>query len=158
MSSHKRIPSKQSTETTTATVEPLAVEPPAALTPPAADANPNSESFADRVGQRKWVSTPDPFGIASDNLAGVRLFESMQDRQMAIKFGDGTPKDKPPKPVIDKLKETGWAFDWDNRIWTYPVREESARTTRIESERLYQEVRQMLRQAKGIETGQEVPF
>ena len=33
-----------------------------------------------------------------------------------------------------------------------------AMRTRIEAERLYREVRQMVRQEKGIETGQEVPF
>ena len=52
----------------------------------------------------------DPFGIAIDNLAGVRLFESKRDRQMAIKFGEGRPEDKPSQPVIDKMKETG--FRW----------------------------------------------
>jgi hypothetical protein len=31
-------------------------------------------------------------------------------------------------------------------------------TTRIDAERLYQEIRQMIRQEKGIEAGQEVPF
>jgi hypothetical protein len=31
-------------------------------------------------------------------------------------------------------------------------------STRIEAERLYQEVCKMIRQEKGIEAGQEVPF
>ena len=31
-------------------------------------------------------------------------------------------------------------------------------STRIEAEALFQEVRQMIRQEKGIEAGQEVPF
>jgi len=35
------------------------------------------------LGKGKWVAPADPFGIATDNLAGVRLFESRQDRQMA---------------------------------------------------------------------------
>ena len=70
MSSRKRTPDKESTETTTAVAE-----------PPAAEAGADKQSFADRVGQKKWVTAPDPFGIAKDNLAGVRLFESKQDRQ-----------------------------------------------------------------------------
>ena len=148
MSSRKRTPDQPSTETTTAVAE-----PPARRTP-----STEGQSFADRVGQRKWVSAPDPFGIATDNLAGVRLFESKQDRQMAIKFGEGRPEDKPSQAVIDKMKEAGFRWNPADRIWAHPVRPESAMSTRIEAERLYQEVRQMIRQEKGIEAGQEVPF
>jgi hypothetical protein len=116
-------------------------------------------SFVERVGGKKEYTKPaDPFGIAKDNLAGVRLFESKEDRQMAIKFGDGTAKDKPPQPVIDKLKEAGWTFDWDNRIWAHPVRPDNAMSIRIDAERLYQEVRQMIRQEKGIEATPDIPF
>ena len=148
MSSRKRTPDKESTETTTTAV----------AEPPAAEAKPEGQSFADRVGQRKWVAAPDPFGIATDNLAGVRLFESKQDRQMAIKFGEGRPEDKPSQAVIDKMKEAGYRWNPADRIWAHPVRADSAMSTRIDAERLYQEVRQMIRQEKGIETGQEVPF
>jgi len=142
MSSRKRTPDKESTETTTTVAE-----------PPAAEAAGNSQSFADRVGQRKFAAGPDPRGIALDNVAGVRLFESKQDRQMAIKF-----EEKPSQPVIDKMKEAGYRWNQSDRIWAHPVRAESAMTTRIEAERLYQEVRAMIRQEKGIETGQEIPF
>ena len=119
---------------------------------------PDGQSFADRVGQKKWVPAPDPFGIATDNLAGVRLFESKQDRQMAIKFGEGRPEDKPSQAVIDKMKEAGYRWNPADRIWAHPVRPDSAMSTRIDAEKLYQEVRQMIRQEKGIEAGQEVPF
>jgi len=147
MSSRKRTPDKESTETTTAVAE-----------PPAAEASPDKPSFAERVGQRKWVPAPDPFGIATDNLAGVRLFESKRDRQMAIKFGDGRPEDKPSQAVIDKVKEAGYRWNPTDRIWAHPVEADSAIRTRIEAGRLYEEVRQMIRREKGIETGQEIPF
>ena len=147
MTSRKRTPDKESTETSTAVAE-----------PPAAEASPDRPSFAERVGQRKWVPTADPFGIAKDNVAGVRLFESKQDRQMAIKFGEGRPEDKPSQAVIDKMKEAGYRWNPADRIWAHPVREDSAMTTRIDAERLYQEVRQMVRQEKGIEAGQDIPF
>ena len=159
--SRKRTPSQKSTETTTAVAEPPApiTEPPAAITtPPTAEANADGQSFADKVGQKKWVSPPDPFGIAKDNVAGVRLFESKRDRQMAIMFGEGRPEDKPSQAVIDKMKEAGFRWNPSGRIWAYPVRSESAMSTRIEAERLYQEVRQMIRQEQGIDAGQEVPF
>src|ERR1700730_1493709 len=151
--SRKRKPDQKSTETTT-----TVAEPPAAVTEaPAVEAKPEGQSFADRVGQRKWVSAPDPFGIAKDNLAGVRLFESRQDRQMAIKFGEGRPEDKPSQAVIDKMKEAGFRWNPANKIWAHPVRSDSALGTRIDAERLYQEVRQMIRQEKGIEAGPEIP-
>src|SRR5271157_3272134 len=133
MSPRKRTPNNESTETTTAVAEPSPAEPPAAE-PPAAEANANPQSFAEKVGQKKWVSAPDPFGIATDYLAGVRLFESKQDRQMAIKFGEGRPEDKPSQAVIDTMKEAGFRWNPADKIWAIPVRSESAMTTRIEAE------------------------
>src|ERR1022692_286460 len=100
MSPRKRTPDKEATETTTATAE-----------PPAPDTNENGQSFADRVGQKKYVPAPDPFGLAVDNVAGVRLFESKQDRQMAIKFGEGRFEDKPSQAVIDTMKQAGYRWN-----------------------------------------------
>jgi len=139
----------------------IVAEPPAAETatePPSAEPNGDCKSFADRVGQKKWVAAPDPFGIAKDNVAGVRLFESREDRQMAIKFGDGSPEQKPSQAVIDRIKEAGYRWNPSDRIWVHPVRSEFAMATRIDAEKLYQEVRQMIRQEKGIETGQDIRF
>jgi hypothetical protein len=143
---------------TSATVAELpAPESPTVEQPPV-EADANGRGFADKVGQKKWTPAPDPFGIAKDNLAGVRLFESRQDQQMAIKFGEGRPEDKPSQAVIDKVKEAGYRWNPSHRIWTHPIRADSAMSTRIDAEKLYQEVRQMIRQEKGIENGQEVPF
>jgi hypothetical protein len=161
MSSRKRTPKQKSTETHTTVADPpvSVADPPltAVAEPPVAEANPDAQSFADKVGQKKWVTPPDPFGIAADYLAGVRLFESKQDRQMAIKFGEGRPEDKPSPEVIAMLKEAGYRWNPSDRIWAHPVTPDSAMTTRIEAEWLYQEVRHMIRQEKGIEPGQEIP-
>jgi hypothetical protein len=116
------------------------------------------QNFADRVGQKQRPPVPDPFGIATDAVAGVRLFESKQDRQMAIKFGDGSSEDKPSQAVIDKMKEEGFKWKSADRVWALPVRAESALGARIDAERLFQEVSQMIRQEKGIEAGKEIPF
>ena len=148
--SRKRTPDEKSTETPTSETTAAVAEPPAPET------SGNGQSFADRVGQRQRVTAADPFGIATDNVAGVRLFESRQDRQMAIKFGEGRPEDKPSQAVIDTLKEAGYRWNPSDRIWTHPVWSESAMSTRIDAERLYQEVCRMIRQEKVI--GQEVPF
>ncbi len=150
--SRKRTPDQKATENTTAETTTAGAEL------PGAEAKADGQSFADKVGQRKWVTAADPFGIAKDNLAGVRLFESKQDRQMAIKFGEGRPEDKPSQAVIDTMKGAGYRWNPADRIWAYPVRADSAMSTRIEAERLYQEVCRMIRQEKGIDAGQEVPF
>jgi hypothetical protein len=143
--SRKRTPDQESPETTTAN-------------PQAAESQPEGQGFTDKVGQRQWASAPDPFLIARDNVARVRLFESKQDRQMAIKFGEGRPEDKPSQGVIDLLKEANYRWNPAERIWTHPVRPDTAMSARIEAEWLYQEIRQLIRQEKGIEPGQGVPF
>lgn len=150
--SRKRTPDQPSLEaestTATLTAEPEPAENPAP-----------KQSFADRVGgPRKRSYGPDPFEIATDVAAGVRLFESKQDRQMAIKFGDGSRDQKPSDEILAKVKQAGYHWNNEHRIWAHPVRPESAMTTRIDAERLFQEVRGMIRQEKGIEAGQEVPF
>jgi len=147
MSPRKRTPDKDSTETTTAVAE-----------PPAPEAEENGQSFADRVGKKKYVPAPDPFGLAVDKLAGVRLFESKQDRQMAIKFGEGRFEDKPSQAVIDTLKQAGYRWNPSDRIWAHPVGSDSAMTTRIEAKRLYDDVCRMIRQEKSIETQPDLPF
>lgn len=114
--------------------------------------------FADKVGQRSFSAAPDPFTIARDTVAGIALFESRQDRQMAIKFGNGRPEDKPSQTIIDRVKASGFRWNQTDRIWAHPVRPESAMATRIAAEQLYQEVLQMLRQEKGIGPSPDVPF
>ncbi len=148
MSSRKRSNDQEpSTESETAVAE-----------PPSAEVSTVEQTFVDRVGPKKGNLPPDPFGIASDNIAGVQLFESKRQRQMAIKFGEGRPEDKPSQAIIDKMKDAGFRWSSEDRVWTKPVRFESSMTTRIDAERLYQDVRQAIRQEKGIESSKEVPF
>jgi hypothetical protein len=118
------------------------------------DNHEETTNFAERVGRTNdRVTSPDPFKIAGDYLAGVHLFESRQDRQMVILFDD-----KPGRPILDKLKEAGYRWNASDRVWAHPVRQGSALGSRIDAERLYQEVRDLVRQEKGLEAGQEVPF
>jgi hypothetical protein len=147
MSSNEQTPNQDSPETATAVAEPTAP-----------DANAGQRGFAEKVGRRRSLSSPDPFEIAVDVMAGVRLFESKRDRQVAIKFGEGGPEDKPSQAVIDKLKEAGFRWNRNDRIWAHPLTPESSMGTRIEAERLYQEIRGMIRQENGLGAGHDVPF
>ncbi len=142
----------------TADTSTVTAEPPAATQNAEPQANDSQPNFAERVGERKGIAIPDPFSIAGDYLVGVRLFESRQDRQMAIKFGEGRPEDKPSQEVIGKLKEAGFRWNPTDRIWAHPVWPASAMSTRIRAEKLYQEVCQMIRKEKGIDPGQDIPF
>jgi hypothetical protein len=148
--SRKRKPDQESTETNTPVTTPQEISI-AVAEPPAAETRAEGQSFAERVGQKSRITAPDPFAIATDNLAGVRLFESRQDRQMAIKFDE-----KPSRAVLDKLRDAGWVWRQADRIWTHALRPESAMSTRIDAERLYQELCKMIRHERGA--GQDVPF
>jgi hypothetical protein len=144
-----------SSTTSIAVAEPLPgiVEPPAGMQEQVTETAEDRPSFAERVGQRKGTIQPDPFGIAGDYLAGVRLFESRRDHQMALKFNE-----KPSQAIISKLKEAGYRWNPTDMIWAQPVWPATAMSTRIKAERLYQEVRQMIREEKGIENSPEIPF
>jgi hypothetical protein len=152
MSRKRKSDQEPSPETPTAVADPPAVEP------PAAEPKAEGKSFAERVGKRPQAPDPDPFPFANDAIAGVRLFQSKQDRQMAIKFGQGRPEDKPSQAVIDRMKEAGFRWNQADRIWALRFTPETARRAHIEAENLYQEVRQMIRQEKGIEASPDVPF
>jgi len=162
----KRTPDQPSTDTETletTTAATATAEPPAperseqiqgVAEPQATESTEKKQTFAERIRQeRQPAYKRDPFGIAGDYAAGVRLFENKQDRLMAIKF-----EEKPSPAVLDKLKDAGYRWNPRDQVWVYPVRDDAARTTRIEAERLYQEVRGMVRQEKGIEASQEIPF
>jgi hypothetical protein len=157
MSRKRKSDTSTPTEIPTATAEPPVAESATAVAEPPVESIPTA-TFADRVGPKPLPAVADPFGIAKDNAAGVRLFESKQDRQVAIKFGDGSPEQKPSQAVIDKMKEACYRWSPADRVWTFPLTPDSAMSTRIDAEKLYQEVRQMIRQEKGIEATQDMPF
>jgi hypothetical protein len=154
--SRKRTPDQQTTETTT--TETTAPETGTAVADPSAPANDNrpaandnQRSFAERVGQRVRVSATDPYPIAVDPVLGIRLYESKQDRQMAIKFDE-----KPSRAVLDRMHDAGWVWKQADKIWAHAVTPDTAVNTRIKAERTYQDVCRMIRQEIGA--GQEVPF
>jgi hypothetical protein len=152
----KRTSDQKTTETSTnetaATDTSTAVAgPPAAANDNLPAANDNQPSFAERVGQRVRVSAADPYVIAADPVLGVRLYESKRDRQMAIKFDE-----KPSRAVLDRMHDAGWVWKQAYRIWAHALTPESAVSTRINAERLYQEICKMIRQEIGA--GQEVSF
>lgn len=146
------MPRKHTPDQPSAELESQAVT--ATAEPPAPETAEQKQGFVERIeqeGRRK--AAPDPFGIASDNVAGVRLFESRRDRVMAIEFDE-----KPSPAVLDTLKNAGYRWNPKEKVWVHPVSADSARTTRIDAYQVYQEVRGMIRQETGVESAPEIPF
>jgi hypothetical protein len=151
----KRTPGTPSTDTE---IQPVTEAPTEAATavaePPEAETPQQSQSFVERLQQQRGGSlAADPFGIAGDYVAGVRLFENRKDRLMVIKF-----EQRPSTDVLDRLKDSGFRWNPRDQVWVHPIYSEQARRIRIEAERLYQEVRDLIRQEKDIDSGQEIPF
>lgn len=95
--------------------------------------------------ERKYKPRADPFGIASDFKAGVYLAESRRFRRAELAFDE-----KPSDTVIAKLKENGYRWSPQDKLWTHPIHREDAMATRIEAERLYQDISKMIREEKNM--------
>jgi hypothetical protein len=93
--------------------------------------------------QKRTLS--DPFGIAGDYAAGVHLLESRCYRQFQIRFDD-----KPSQPVRDAVKAEGFRYNGQDKLWTKQIQQDTAMQTRIDAERLFQEITGMIRQEKGV--------
>lgn len=102
-------------------------------------------TFAEKVGKKEYTPAPDPFGIASDYVAGVRLSESRRFRKMLLAFDE-----KPSQAVIDKLKESGFRWEPTEKVWTRELRD-NPMTVRIEADRAFNEVSKMIRTERNIE-------
>ena len=153
---NKSTPQEPTSDSPTSTTE-----QPATTQAPELPTNEGQPNFAERVGKSNGITVPDPFGIAGDYLAGVKLFESKRDRQVAIQFGEGRLEDKPSPEVIGKLKEAGYRWNPVDKIWAYPIEPAAAMGTRINAEKLFKEVCRMIRKEKGlgIEPPEEqIPF
>jgi hypothetical protein len=98
----------------------------------------------DADGKPVYPPIPDPFGADKDALAGVERLRSHRFRQFWLRFAE-----KPPEEVIAKLKEHKYRWAPKDQAWVKPFKHEESYAAALESERLYEEVRQMLRESKG---------
>lgn len=151
----KRTPNQPTTDTETQPATEAQTEAATATAePPEAEVPQQTESFVERLQQQRSRSmASDPFGIAGDYEAGIRLFENRKDRLMVIKF-----EQKPGTDVLNLLKDAGFRWNPRDQVWVHPIYKEEAMRIRIGAERLYQEVRGMIRQERGIEAGPDIPF
>lgn len=102
-------------------------------------------SFAERVGKKEYKPSPDPFGIASDYVAGVHLSESKRYGKMLMAFDE-----KPTPEVTAKLKEAGFRWEPMEKVWALSTRG-NPMTARIEADRVFNDVSKQIRTERGIE-------
>ena len=98
--------------------------------------------------QSEMKPSPDPYAIAGDYAAGVRLLESRRRREMQIRFDE-----KPGPETIEKVKAGGFRWNPGEKAWTHRVTQDSGPTVRVEAEKLFQEVSGSLRKERGIDSG-----
>jgi hypothetical protein len=122
-------------------------EPPATTSAPEPERAPGNEQAGTTTAQPAKRKLADPFSIARDYQAGVELLESRRFRQMQIKFDK-----KPFTAVLDAIRAEGYGWRNQDKAWTKQMSQETAMQTRIDAERLYQQVADMLCQEKGIRT------
>lgn len=105
----------------------------------------NGTSFSEKVGKREYKPVADPFGIATDCLAGVRLSESKRYGKMLLAF-----EEKPSSEVTATLKDAGFRWEPLEKVWTLSTRE-NPMSARIEAERVWKEVSKQIRTERGID-------
>lgn len=122
-------------------------------------------SFAERV-QREPGDEPEArrypkaFGVRHDNEAGVELSmytdKEKKIYEVHLKFRDG----KPSEEVRRHMKENG--FRWQPAVpqgghfnvagaWVHPIGYKTQSQDRLQGDRVYQKVVDMIREEKGIE-------
>lgn len=80
----------------------------------------HAPSAADAEASAKRAN--DPFGIATDYEAGVRLLESRQFRQVQLAFAD-----KPSASVLELVKQHGFHWHPGDQVWVKQLSAETAR-------------------------------
>ena len=118
----------------------------------AATAGTTREPGDDTPTERKHA--PEPFLLAGDYEAGVRFRESRRFRRSEIEFLEG----KPSQPVLDQLKANGFRWSPDEKVWSRPVGVKDAYATRVEAERTFNQIAQMIREEKGLSVSSRTPF
>ena len=81
-----------------------------------------------------------------DVVAGVKLQEDRRVKQSQLKFAD-----KPSDAVRAVVREAGFRWLPEERIWWKAISNENGWQSRMDAERVYQQVTAMIRKEKGID-------
>ena len=130
--------------------ETLATAPIGSLPASEATSGDDVPTFAQKhLSKSELGSRSQNFGIAGDYEAGVRLIENRRDQLMTLKFDQ-----KPSHGVLAKLRDAGFRWHPRDEVWNRSIQPENARQTRIEAEKLFDDIRQAIRLERGLSEGQ----
>ena len=87
---------------------------------------------------------PKPFAIKSDFPTGVTLREDKRYRQVQLQFVD-----KPSDAVRMIVREAGFSWQPTDRVWVKPIDREAGWKSRLDAERLFQEVVEQIAHEQG---------
>ena len=128
---------------------PQAIEPAAAVEPAAAEEQRQPATQAEDAPRRQWQ--PDPFSLLTISLGAKKdsprmtLFRSNKLNQLAIRFDE-----KPEEEHRLQLRETGWRWREDEGVWTKQMDRERRASSQMEAERLFTEIGETIRAARGL--------
>ena len=127
---------------------PQAIEQAAAVEPSAGELR-QPATRAEGAPRRQWQ--PDPFPLMTISLGAKKdsprmtLYRSNKLNQMAIRFDE-----KPEEEHRVQLRETGWRWREDEGVWTKQMDRERRATSQMEAERLFTEIGETIRAARGL--------
>jgi arylsulfatase A-like enzyme len=146
--------SSESSETDQATGD-ASLSPQSEQTSSLPDERPQTPS-ADDQPKKEWAK--DPHNYASINVGRtnegphVVLLRSHRYKQMQLSFDE-----KPPSEVLDKLRDAGWKWHVQDKVWTLPVERGNEWRAAQDAERMLKEVGNLIRQKNGLEPA-EMPY
>ncbi len=130
------------------TADPVSNEPTTAGEAPA-PTTPDGRTAEGETTRREWQ--PDPFplrkialGMAKDSPT-MTLYRSNKLNQVAIRFDE-----RPAEEHRVKLREAGWKWREAEGVWTKQLDRERRAASQLEAERLFAEIGDAIRAARGL--------
>jgi len=102
---------------------------------------------------RPLTKGPNPRAWETNNEAGVEYRTRSDPYEAQLMF-----REKPSQAVIDYVKNQGFRWNGQDKVWVRPIRFETREQDRLIARRAYDEVVKMALKEKGISTDAEVAF
>jgi hypothetical protein len=116
-------------------------------------AEPSQKSAESTQGAGQFSSKlPDPHCIEQISLTAekngpmIRLFRNQKFRSIAIKFDD-----KPPAEITQQLRDNGWSWHGQDKVWVKPLERGNEWRTVTDAEKQFRAIANKLRGALGLE-------
>ena len=95
--------------------------------------------------ERTCISGPKPFAIKSSAIVGVTLLENQEFQWLLFQFSE-----KPKDEISELLRGAGYRWRPSDRVWFHPIEQESGWKTRLDAERLFDTVIELMSRNPGI--------